>query len=481
MNKECIIEIKDEVNCRFTGLDIVTRRKLQNELKFYLPYARHLPSVKLGKWDGSVSYCDIGGRTYINLLDKVLPIIIADGYSIKVDDNRDKHDFQFEKINKDSYSHVMWPEGHRFANTPIQLRDHQVDIVNSFMDSPTGISVAATGAGKSISTAILSHKIEKYGRSILIVPSKDLVTQTEVDYVNLGLDTGVYYGDRKEFDKMHTICTWQSLEFMHKAKDGSIDRFLEGVAGVIVDECHRSKADVLKKLLSGPFANVPIRWGLTGTLPEEDFERMSLEACIGGVLGGVSAKELQDKGILASININVLQLKDPEGMHGNYQSELSWITTNKNRIEHIANMITDISKSGNTLVLVDRIKTGEMLEEFIDGCKFVSGQMKSKDRKVEYDSIDLGDGKVVVASYGVASTGISINRIHNLVLLEPGKSFVRVIQSIGRGLRVADDKKHVEVYDITSSCKFAKRHLTQRKKHYKSAEYPFKIKKIDYL
>jgi superfamily II DNA or RNA helicase len=126
------------------------------------------------------------------------------------------------------------------------------------------------------------------------------------------------------------------------------------------------------------------------------------------------------------------------------------------------------------------VQTGEMLEEQL-GCVFISGKVKSTDRKDEYKSVQFEDNKLIIATYGVASTGININRIFNLVLLEPGKSFVRVIQSIGRGLRIAEDKDFVNVYDLTSTSKYAKRHLTKRKRFYKDAGYPFTIKKIDYL
>jgi hypothetical protein len=102
------------------------------------------------------------------------------------------------------------------------------------------------------------------------------------------------------------------------------------------------------------------------------------------------------------------------------------------------------------------------------------------DRKEEYDEIATSTNKIIVATYGVAAVGINIPRIFNLVLIEPGKSFVRVIQSIGRGIRKAEDKDHVQIYDITSSCKFAKRHLTQRKAFYKEANYPFDVEKLTY-
>ena len=116
----------------------------------------------------------------------------------------------------------------------------------------------------------------------------------------------------------------------------------------------------------------------------------------------------------------------------------------------------------------------------IPDATFIKGDVKLDDRKEQYDEIKTSDGKIIVATYGVAAVGINIPRIFNLVLIEPGKSFVRVIQSIGRGIRKAEDKDSVQIWDITSSCKFAKRHLGARKKFYKEANYPYNIEKINY-
>jgi superfamily II DNA or RNA helicase len=155
--------------------------------------------------------------------------------------------------------------------------------------------------------------------------------------------------------------------------------------------------------------------------------------------------------------------------------------TNKKRLDTIAKLIDQVVQTGNTLILVDRVAAGEELVARLPGSVFVSGNTKVKDRKTEYDEIATSDGKIIVATYGVAAVGINIPRIFNLVLLEPGKSFVRVIQSIGRGIRKAEDKDHVQIWDITSSCRFAKRHLTKRKEFYREANYPFTIEKLNYL
>ena len=182
-----------------------------------------------------------------------------------------------------------------------------------------------------------------------------------------------------------------------------------------------------------------------------------------------------------NLHVNIWQMQDlGEAAFTNYQAELKWLTTSQARLKFLAKEIITMSDSGNTLILVDRVQTGEMLQSLIPDSVFVSGKMKSKSRKEEYKEVQEVDGKVIIATYGVASTGINIVRIFNLVLFEAGKSFVRVIQSIGRGIRVAPDKDFVNVYDVCSNCKFSKRHLTKRKKFYTEAQYPFSIKKVDY-
>jgi superfamily II DNA or RNA helicase len=379
---------------------------------------------------------------------------------------------------------VQWPKGHPAEGEDIILRDYQVEAINNFIANPQSLQQIATGAGKTITTATLSHLSEPYGRSLVIVPNKSLVEQTEEDYINCGLDVGVYFGDRKMLGKTHTICTWQSLNILDKKqKDGtavlSLAEFLEGVSTIIVDEVHQAKAEVLKNLLTRNLRNAPIRWGLTGTVPKEKFEFESIHASLGPVIGNISAKELQDKGVLAQCHVNICQLIDTQA-HSDYQSELKYLVTNQARIEYIAKLMNNVRQEGNTLILVDRISAGQMLAELIPNSTFVSGAVKVKDRKETYDTIREGTNEVIIATYGVAAVGLNIPRIFNLVLLEPGKSFVRVIQSIGRGVRKAKDKDFVQIWDLTSTCKFAKRHLTQRKKFYKEAEYPFTIEKIDW-
>jgi len=478
----CKLIIKDEVNIKIENLALETRRKLANKFKVDVPWARYQPSYRLGRWDGTVAFFGIGGTGYMCHLEEIVNTLVDSGYEINVEDQRHPVDLQFTKVTEDYWGDTCWPKGHPAEGQPIRLRDYQVEAINKFLENPQCLQEIATGAGKTITTATLSNSIEKYGRSIIIVPNKSLVEQTEEDYINCGLDVGVYYGDRKELGRTHTICTWQSLNVLDKKSKNFEDamtlrEFFTDVVAIIVDEVHQAKAEVLKNILTRDLATCPIRWGLTGTIPKEKFESESLLASIGPVIGQLSARELQEKGVLANCEVKILQTIEIKEFR-DYQSELKYLVTDEDRVKWMADKIKDISQTGNTLVLIDRIETGKKLLENIPEADFVSGTVKSAERKETYDEIKTSDNKIIVATYGVAAVGINIPRIFNLVLVEPGKSFVRVIQSIGRGIRKAEDKDFVQIWDITGGTKYAKRHLTQRKKFYKEAQYPFNIQKV---
>ncbi len=491
----CKIIIKDEVNVKIENLDLDTRKALVKKFKYEDPTARYRPAYKLGRWDGTVSFFGLGGTTYLSMLPQVLEYLEDRNYGIDLEDQRNPTSLKFDQIFEDFWGEKCWPTGHRFAGQPIRLRDDQVEVINKFLENPQCIQEIATGFGKTITTATLAKICEKYGRTVTIVPNKSLVEQTEEDFINCGLDVGVYYGDRKDFGKTHTICTWQSLNILEKKSHDddeilSLAEFLDGVQCVMVDEVHMAKAEVLKKLLTQNLANACIRWGLTGTVPKEDFEFQSLRASLGEVVHRVAAHELQEKGVLAQCHVNIVQTAEWKEF-SSYAEELKFLVTNTDRMTWISNLVKEISNTGNTLVLVDRIECGKFLQthlsELFSALKeepdvaFISGAVKTKDRKEQYDEVKTADNKIIVATYGVAAVGINIPRIFNLVLLEPGKSFTRVIQSIGRGIRKADDKDFVQIWDLTASTKYAKRHLTQRKKFYKEAKYPFEIQKVKYI
>lgn len=259
MTKTAHLKIIDEVNCKFVNLDLDIRKALVRKFKYEDPTARYRPSYKLGRWDGSISFFGLGGSTYLSMLPEALAFLEERNYYIEVEDCRTAPELKFDKISEDYWGDKCWPPGHRFAGQPIRLRDDQVEVINKFLENPQSLQEISTGAGKTIVTATLTKICEKYGRTITIVPNKSLVEQTEEDFVNVGLDVGVYYGDRKEINRTHIIATWQSLNILEKkSKDDdeilTLAEFLDGVNCVIVDECFDGDT-----LIKTPTGDIPIK------------------------------------------------------------------------------------------------------------------------------------------------------------------------------------------------------------------------------
>lgn len=477
--KKCKLIIEDQVNIYFEDLDAKTRRECNKMLRYFYPPAKYSKAFKLKIWDGYKSFFEVNGHTYVNKIQDVIPIIIDNGYEIEIVDKRPEYTFDFPEIDNefltDNAPNSVWHDKHDLAGKPILLRDHQVEAVNILCQNPQSVASISTAAGKTLITATLSLLCESYGRTIVIVPNKSLVKQTELDYKNIGLDVGVYYGERKEFDHKHTICTWQSLDVLYKDKSEKLDRILDDVIAVIVDETHSAKADALQKILCGPMASIPIRWGITGTLPKEGYEGDLISIALGNEVHELTAIELMDKGILSKCSIEIIQLEDHIS-YDNYHDEHDFLVSDEDRLDWISNLAKDISKNGNTLLLVDRIETAKFLQQRL-GCELVQGSTALKNREDIYDSVRTDDNLITIATYGVAAVGINMPRLFNLVLIEPGKSPIRVIQSIGRVIRKAKDKDFANIFDITSIAKFANRHMKQRKKMYDKAKYPYKTHK----
>ena len=149
--REAKIEIKDEVNCKIHGLELDTRRALMKKFEFEKPGARYLPSVRLGRWNGKISYFSLAGSTYVNLLDEIIPYLYDHGYDIELDDKREtRPELKFDKVNADTFSHICWPKGHEREGQPIVLRDYQIEVVNNFLQNPQSLQEVATGAGKCV-------------------------------------------------------------------------------------------------------------------------------------------------------------------------------------------------------------------------------------------------------------------------------------------------------------------------------------------
>jgi superfamily II DNA or RNA helicase len=276
------------------------------------------------------------------------------------------------------------------------------------------------------------------------------------------------------------LSTWQALQ--------NNPAVLLNFQVVIVDETHGVKGTSLTKLLIEHGSHIPVRMGCTGTLPKDPADYKSVFAGIGAqIVVEVTAKELQDKGLLATVNINQMLLRDSDNpaqdKFAEYDHEKKALVANAPRNKWIADFIADLAKSdGNTMVLVSSIPVGKKLQKMIgdERSAFIYGKDDTEVRKQAYDLFETHNNIIVIANVQIAAVGLSIDRIFNLVLLDIGKAFTRVVQAIGRSLRMASDKTHAEVWDIGTNYSFGLAHAKKRCSYYAEASYPYKTTYINY-
>ena len=492
------IKILDEVSMAIVGLRDDHLKELYDRYGIFASNYFFQPKFKLGQWDGKIRYFYKDGKTYLYLLEDILPRLIKYGYKVEIVDQREENVIVPGFVSADIFSNIIHPD----TGQPIILRPDQLQGINALIEHGYGICIAGTGAGKTLMTAALSKAYGDHGiRSLVIVPDTTLIRQTKGQYIAVGLDTGEYSGDEKSLNHQHVISTWQALKNNPKV----VNMF----DMVIVDECQGLRGNVLSSLVTQHAAKMPYRFGFTGTLPKDESDKMAVRVAVGPVRSEIKAHELIDLKVLAKLHIDVLQLtedlrapyeefcqqeaigKPPtytqfkDGYFPDYAAEKNYLQNKERRIEWIARYI-DIKrdeKKGNVLCLVDNISFGRQLAEKIEGAIFVNGQdvKKASKRQEIYDMFKERDDLVVIATVHIAGTGLSINRIFNLLLVDIGKSFIRVIQAIGRGLRTASDKDSVWIGDISSDLKYGKRHMKVRTNYYEEAQYPYKKHKIDYL
>jgi superfamily II DNA or RNA helicase len=494
--KTCTVKIINEAHMVVLGLH--GDHLMQFYKKYAIPAANYFfnPKYKLGQWDGLIHYFHKDGKTFLFLIDEILPELHKLGYSIDLKDERLTVAYQPEYIDENIFKHVI----HLESGKPIILRDYQVDAVNALIKAGYGLCVAGTGAGKTFSCAALCQAYDELiSKSITIVPDQTLIRQTKREYNNCGLDTGEYSGNEKSLGHKHIVSTWQALQ--------NNPKIITTFDMIIVDEAHGLRGNVLQKLVCDNAAKIPYRFGFTGTLPKDASEKMLVHIAIGPVRYEIPAHELIDRGVLSTVQIDIIQLEEDftkeynqfckevrfgkpptyvqfkDGYFADFSAEKSYIQRKTSRIEWVADLLlTKLETTGNVLCLVDNISLGRKVAALIPGSIFVNGQdvKDAVKRQKIYDLFKTRDDLIVIATVNIAGTGLSIDRIFNLVTLDIGKSFIRVIQAIGRGLRKAGDKSHVSYTDICSDLKYGKKHLTERIKYYKEARYPHKKYAVKY-
>lgn len=461
MTKKAYIRIHDEVYCQVTGLEPQDQEFLEHKFAIAVEGAFFMPAYKLGRWDGKIKFFEKTGKVYWRLLDEIVPYLEGWNYEIIVEDERKTASLITTRIDSDWFQRIPG------MTLKVVLRPYQVDAVNAALTSTTGFIEAATGSGKTWMVAGLASVLNaEERRVIVIVPSSDLVEQTAATFRLGQLDVGIYSGSKKDVHHMTVVATWQALQ--------NNPMIVEDFDAVIIDEAHGATAKTIGELMNIHGRNIPYRWGFTGTMPKPKLDQMTLRGSLGEVLYKISAADLMRMGYLAELEIEPIQIIDDkiDEEFPDYSSEKTFLSKSPDRLDLIADLIISKAQTyGNTLVLVNSIKQGKQLQKLIKDSVFLHGADENDVRAEWYSTFEKRDDLIVIATSGIASTGISIDRVFCLFMIDAGKSFVKCIQSIGRSLRLGHDKTKAHCCDVHSNLKWSMKHWRERKKYYTEAEY----------
>jgi superfamily II DNA or RNA helicase len=458
-------------------------KELSSFFTFRVPNSEYNPAFRKKRWDGKIRlYNILTNKIYAGLLQYVLTFAAERGYKVA-----------YESALKKDTPPTEFPTVYSNGKV-IQPHDYQIESVKHAIENRRTLLISPTGSGKSlIIYLILLELLQRVNKKILIVvPTTGLVTQLNSDfqdYANTKTISKhihlVYGGQEKETDSRVVISTWQSLY-------NQPEQYFEQFDAIIGDESHLFKAKSLVKIMT-KLKNCDYRIGTTGTLDGTQVHRLVLEGLFGTVHQVTSTKELIDKEVLAQLNIECLILRySDKDIHeikrAKYADEIEWLVLNDKRNRFITNLANSIP--GNVLVLFNFVdKHGIPLHQNISkaGKKqsyLICGKTDIEDREQIRKIVDKSDNSVLVASYGTCSTGINIKNIHAIIFASPSKSVVRVLQSIGRGLRKSDTKDKVTVFDLGDDLSHLKyrnhalRHLDERTNIYTNEEFTFKKTKI---
>lgn len=465
--------------------------ELSDRFTFKVPGAEFMPAVKKRRWDGKIRLFNrLNGEINAGLFYAIKNFAAQRGYGISLEES--EYGLPNDKTKVNHMENMSWMET---LGLPFSPRDYQYDAVSHALENKRCVLISPTGSGKSFIAYLLTRwYMDRYDKPVMIVvPTTSLVEQLTQDFADYGFDIEkgvhkIYSGKDKETDKRIVITTWQSIHKLHK------DWFTK-FGMVIGDECHNFKAKSLSNIMNKAI-NAEYRYGLTGTLDGTQTNKMVLEGLFGKVHRVTYTKTLQDAGQLAKLNIDIIMLKyskeERERINGaTYQDEIDFLVSHDARNRFVRNL--SCSLSGNTLVLFNLVeKHGkplrDLIESKIDADRkffFVSGETKTTDREAVRAIVEKQENAIILASLGTFSTGINIRNIHNIIFASPSKSQIRVLQSIGRGLRLSDDGRDTKLYDIADDLRhnrkanFTLRHSAARVKIYTNEKFDFMINEVD--
>jgi superfamily II DNA or RNA helicase len=482
---------QDEVYLRI-DCDLEILYELEPAFTFEVPGAKFSPKFKMKIWDGKIRLLSIYKRQlYVGLHDALCKKISDLGYSFESNVEDVDNQITPEKL----FNYVQDLKLHTQGKV-LDFRDYQYDAIHTALKYKRQTILSPTASGKSaIIYTITRWLLEDDMKVLIIVPTTQLVYQMIGDFKDYSHYNGwdadknchvIMAGKDKISTKNVCISTWQSLQ-----KDRVSSDWVNQFGCIIVDECHQAKATEIGKLLEKA-TSVKYRLGFTGSLDNSKTNKFVIQGLFGPITKVITTRELIDAGHLSDIYIKCLVLKynkDSASLvkHMDYQKEIEFLVSHEKRNRFITNLA--VSLKGNTLILYTLVeKHGDVLYNLLkekvgdrELC-YVHGGVDAEERDEVRRIMETSNDAITLASAGTFSQGVNIRRLHNIIFASPTKSVVRVLQSLGRGLRKASDKDLVNVYDISDMIHKSKTkqnytytHLIERLRIYTDQQFNYKI------
>ena len=479
-----IISKKNEVHL-FVKTEPNYARELSDFFTFEVPGARFMPTYRNKIWDGKIRlYSVASNEIYVGLLPYIEEFAKRNDIDIEYKEGV-RNERKYGTSELDRFVGRVSPKS---KGKTLQIRDYQMAAFTHAVRNNRSLSLSPTASGKSLIIYLLSRWYES-NRVLILVPTTSLVEQMYSDFLDYGYLEAkmqkIYQGHSREITKEVTISTWQSLYKMPR-------KFFEQFGCILGDEVHLFKAKSLTNIMN-KMHMTQYRHGFTGTLDGMQTHRLVLEGLFGSVNKVVSTKELMDKKTLAKLNIQCIVLQYPDKdkkfmKDQSYQDEVDLLVRDTRRNKFIINLTTHLK--GNTLLLFQFVeKHGSVLYDMLKDLNrkvfYVHGGTDAQTRENIREITEKEKSAIIVASYGTFSTGINIRNLHNVIFSSPSKSRIRVLQSIGRGLRQGTEKSTATLYDIAddftwkSRQNFTLRHFMERINIYNEEEFNYEIKNLN--
>ena len=488
-NINMLISKKNEVYIKLNDVEPSTAAELNDFFTFEVPGFKYMPTYRNKMWDGKIRlYNIVTGEVYMGLLPYIEEYLKNNGEDYELEDGLRSERSVARSVVQGFLRGIRPTLGGR----RIKIRDYQIDAISHAIATNRSLLISPTASGKSLVIYCLVRYYQMMElKTLILVPTTSLVEQMYKDFEDYGWSSGtycqkIYQGHDRKVVKDVVISTWQSLHRMPRP-------YFRQFGAVFGDEAHLFKAKSLTGIMT-KLDHCKYRFGLTGTLDGTQTHRLVLEGLFGKAKYVVTTKELIDNKTLSDLQINCIVLNYPDEdrqivKEFDYGEELEYIVTKVERNIFLSNLVGHCT--GNTLCLFQFVeKHGKPLYSIIEEkykdrkVFFVYGGVDTDTREQIREIVENEDGAIIVASYGTFSTGINIRNISNIVFASPSKSKIRVLQSLGRGLRLGDKSQSLKVFDISddlsidSKLNFTLRHFRERINIYKEQEFQFKIDRI---